>query len=158
MNKLYMLVGLPCSGKTTFREIHFPRTEYEHISSDDTIERNATMLNMKYFEIFPDLIDFAEKINRIKAEQAVKKQHSVVWDQTNLTVKSRAKKLALFPETYYKIAYIFNQPSEEVLKERLNEAYRKHNKMIPELVLERMIKSFEYPIQDEGFSEIRNIL
>jgi predicted kinase len=161
MSNVYFLVGIPCSGKTTFREQHFPKTEYIHISSDDIIEKIGTMFGRSYNTIFRDAIKFAQSECIRKAYDAVNGNklellpgRQVIWDQTNLTVKSRLSKLGMFPQ-YRKVAYVFPVPSQEVLAARLEEREKKNYKTVPRAVIDNMIKSIEIPTTAEGFDEIR---
>jgi predicted kinase len=158
MNRLYMLCGVPGSGKTTFRERQFDKNALV-LSTDDTIQKIATLFDLNYDDCFQDCIKFAE--NRIEKmlqhEFALQKKYErsvdIVWDQTNLTVKSRAKKLAKFEgKNYRKIIYVFPTPSPGELEIRL---WQRSGKTIPKHILDSMIASFEYPTLEEGWDEIR---
>jgi len=150
MPVLYMLVGIPCSGKTTFRHNYFGR-QFVHLSTDDIIESVADLHNKSYTEFFPLAIDPAQKLVENLAKKAVEQQKPVIWDQTNLSAKSRARKLEMFLG-YYKVAYVFSVPKN--LEARLNEPHRRANKFISRDIIDRMIVSFEEVTKEEGFDEI----
>ena len=80
---------------------------------------------------------------------AVKNDGDIVWDQTNLNRKTRAKKLIMIPDYYEKIAVVFPVPDD--LDKRLA---NRPGKTIPYHVMKNMIDSFEYPQMDEGFNVI----
>lgn len=151
---LCMLCGVPFSGKTTFRGWAFDNN-YVHISTDDVIQKTATLFCRTYNECFRDLIKFAEKEIRRELATAVLRNKDVVWDQTNLTVDSRAKKIALLPKDYYKIVYIFPTPDDEVLAKR--QSYIEGVKSIPPDVMDGMKANFVYPTYEEGWNEIRTL-
>ena len=154
MNILYMLMGIPGSGKSAFREKQFSGDYAEHISTDDVIQKIATLFDLTYDDCFQDCFKFAEAQILSQITKAINKNRLIVWDQTNLTRKSREKKLALFKDSSYKrIIYVFPTPDPEELKRRL---YKRPGKTIPPKILQSMIKSFEYPVLEEGFDEIRN--
>ena len=152
MPVLYMLIGVPCSGKTTFRHKYFGKS-FVHLSTDDIIEEVAKLHQMTYSQSFQMLIGPAQEMVNKLAENAIKAQKPVVWDQTNLTVKGRKSKLDLF-RGYYRVGYHFVTPKPVVLETRLNEEYRKNNKIVPPEVIARMAQQLEEPTLDEGFSEV----
>jgi len=76
--------------------------------------------------------------------------HTVIWDQTSTTVKSRARKFNMLPD-YEHIAVVFRTPDLDVLKERL---INRPGKEIPWEVVQGMIDNWEEPSEEEGFKEI----
>jgi tRNA uridine 5-carbamoylmethylation protein Kti12 len=81
---------------------------------------------------------------------AVKTGLNIIWDQTNLTHGSRAKKLKEIPSSQYeKIAVVFMTPPD--LDARLAS---RPGKTIPMNVIKQMLGSFEMPTLHEGFSKI----
>jgi predicted kinase len=150
-----MLVGLPLTGKTTFRKRMFEHFEGLVVSSDDQLMSLAAVHKMtSYNEAYPVLYERANKAALSLARYAAEHMINVVWDQTNLTRKSREKKLGLFPSTYYKIAYVFPTFTHTQLLERQKNVDRE-GKTIPEDALWNMRVSFDYPSVKEGFNEIR---
>jgi predicted kinase len=148
-----MLVGVPGSGKTTFREENFPKHEYTHVSLDDIIMKIATMFQRKYDDIFLLVADFAKNQMMQNAQLAIEQNKDIIWDQTNLTPESRMGKLSIFPSTYRKIAYVFYTPADHIHRARLETANR--HKFIPPKVVQSMIDSYVVPTFGEGFDEIR---
>lgn len=146
-----MLVGLPGSGKSTYRASFAGHDDWVHISSDDEVDALALERGITYNEAFA-LYDYKkrEKALVIKAKQAFNQLKNVIWDQTNLTVKSRAKKVSHVPDGYEKIAIIFPIPERHdgLWRRRLDD---RPGKTIPPHVLESMTESIEWPTVDEGF-------
>lgn len=152
---LYMLVGLPGSGKSTW----VSRNKIQHcitLSTDSYIEWFAATTGRTYNEVFKECIKRAEAFMNSNLESALETNFHIIWDQTNLTVKSRAKKLQKIPDCYRKVAVCFNMKSSEELL-RVNEERSKFGRSIPHHVLSNMINTFEEPTTNEGFDSIVNV-
>ena len=145
MPKLYMLIGVPASGKSTWRAEH--AGDAAVISTDDIIEQTAAASGRTYNEAFKENIKFATEIANARAKHAFATGEDVVHDQTNLTVKSRKSKLAMVPEHYEKIAVVFLTPDEAEWQRRLD----RPGKSIPQNILMGMRDSMQFPDPEEGF-------
>jgi len=146
MPTVYMLIGVPASGKSTWREKF--KGDALVISSDDLIETYAADHGKTYNEVFKEQIKIATKIALEHAEAAFAADQDVIWDQTNITKKSRASKLAMVPEHYRKTAVFFATPLEEEWQRRLNS---RPGKSIPAHILDSMVEMLEMPVLDEGW-------
>lgn len=149
---LYMLIGLPGCGKSTFRS----KPEFEKasvLSTDDEIENFASAQGRTYNEVFKERISFAEHMMNLRIEQLKKEQPPlIIWDQTNLSQKTREKKLKQFPD-YRKIAVYFNVPWEKI-KER-NEEREARGRGIHWGILTSMKAALQEPcLIEEDFDEI----
>lgn len=154
MNKphLYMLIGLPGTGKSTWVENH--KNNYGSktivLSTDDVLMMIGNQFGMTYNEMFDNIsYSFAEKMMMKGAAHAIQNKWNVIWDQTNLNVKTRQKKLSLFGDTYEKIGIYFPIPPDHEV--RLN---RRVGKVIPRNVMQSMKEKFEYPSTNEGFDRL----
>jgi predicted kinase len=153
MPTIYMLIGVPASGKSTWREKF--KGDALVISSDDLIEAYAADHDMTYNEVFKEQIKIATAVVKNEAQKAFVADQDVIWDQTNLTKKSRASKLAMVPEHYRKTAVFFATPLEEEWQRRLNS---RPGKSIPSYILDSMVEMLEMPEQDEGWHIIEYML
>lgn len=142
-----MLIGVPGSGKTTW--IRHNGSNAVVLSTDDKIEAIAKKQGKTYSDIFRDVIGKAEKEMYQDAMRSFKDGSDVIWDQTNITKKTRAKKLIMVPDNYKKIAVFFHTPKD--LSQRLAS---RPGKNIPEPVIISMINQLQEPSHDEGFDEI----
>lgn len=150
MPKFYMLIGVPASGKSTWlkQNIH---SGVSVASSDDYIESKAAAQNKTYNDVFRDEVKAGNQWAINTAKVAVELGQDLVWDQTNLTKKSRAPKLALIPDEYEKIAVFFRTPHPEVHRKRLDS---RPGKKIPDHIVGGMAATIEPPSKEEGFHEI----
>jgi predicted kinase len=153
MNKptLLMLIGLPGTGKSTWFNDYLNLEEnYYVLSTDMYIESAAHNENTTYDEAFDKHIKQATKELEVDVKYVRDCRADAVWDQTNLTVASRAKKLAKLPN-HKKIAVVFE--CDEV--EHVRRLASRPGKTIPQHVLNNM--RLERPTKDEGFDEIWTI-
>jgi len=152
---LYMMVGVPCSGKSTWIEKnkHIFCPNYSLIGTDHTIDAWAKMQEKTYDECFHMMIDAATKLMNETLREAIHYKKDIVWDQTNTSAKTRKNKIKSIPEEYYKIAVFFNTPKNDILSDRLNS---RPGKTIPGHVMKNMMENLEMPTLDEGFDTIIN--
>ena len=149
MPKLWMLVGVPAAGKSTWIKRH--DSNIMVASSDAYLDRIAASQGKTYNDVFADNIKAANQYAHHVAEQAFGLGLDLIWDQTNLNRKSRASKLAMVPDHYEKIAVYFPTPDQTEHERRLA---NRPGKVIPHNILMGMIRGLEKPTQAEGFDEI----
>jgi predicted kinase len=150
MNKLYVLVGVPASGKSTWVNNQEWAQDCAIVSTDFFIEEEAAKQGKTYNEVFDDFMPVAIRLMENQVMIAQANNMDIIWDQTSVAVKSRKKKLNMLPK-YYPIAVVFKTPEKEELEKRLNSRI---GKTIPKYVVESMIETFVMPTEEEGFREI----
>lgn len=142
-NEVIVLIGLPGSGKSTIR-IEYP--DYEVLSWDDTMEEMYE--GSTYGEKFAKADDKeVKKVLEEKRKRLVSEKKNVIIDMTNLTRKSRRRRLSAFPKSYKRTAIVCLVGFEE-LKQR-NEKRKAEGKFIKWEVFERMMKQTYPPMFDE---------
>ena len=150
MPKLYILVGVPGSGKSTWIENNTFTLPCACISTDKFVDAYAKEVGKTYSEVFDEFMPKAVKMMASEVIVARESNRDIVWDQTSTTVKSRARKLNMLPN-YHAIAVVFRTPNPTELARRLAS---RPGKNIPPAVLQSMISDWEEPTLEEGFDEI----
>ena len=150
MKKLYVLVGVPASGKSTWVANQNWVDECVVISTDEYVEAYAKECGQTYSEVFDDYMPTAVELMLAKVEWARDKGKDIIWDQTSTSIKTRANKFRMLPD-YYKIAVVFDVPETEELQRRLAS---RPGKDVPWNVVERMIAGWQEPTTEEGFDQI----
>jgi len=151
MTTLYVLVGVPGSGKTTWigRQM-FDWTNTVIVSTDHHVEQYARSIGKTYSEVFKDYMPTAVDLMAKTAVDAFKNNKVVIWDQTSTTATTRARKLRMAPAHYKKVAVVFKTPNADTHAKMLN----RPGKEIPTEIVQDMIDKFEYPTVEEGFDSI----
>jgi predicted kinase len=150
VNKVYVLVGVPGSGKSTWVADQLWTEDCAYISSDQLIEEAAAQQGKTYNDVFKDYVNTAISLMLDKVIEARDAGKDIIWDQTSVSVKSRKKKFSMLPD-YEHIAVVFKTPEEEELRRRLG---NRPGKNIPWEIVSSMINNFEMPTEEEGFKEV----
>jgi hypothetical protein len=150
--KLYVLIGVPGSGKSTWHSEQEWLQDAAYISTDRYVEEFAKSMGKTYSEVFKEVMP--ECVNLMIGDVVVAREagRDIVWDQTSTTVASRKRKFNMLPD-YYAIAVVCVTPEPADLVMRLDSRYDS-GKIIPDQVVQDMINNFEYPTEEEGFKEI----
>lgn len=144
-----MLVGLPGSGKSTYRERFY---DHVQLSTDDLIEVEAGRQGRFYDAVWAEHIDTATKMLNGHLANALRERQSIVYDRTNLTEKSRRKVLSQVPKEYIKTVVYF-EVSEPVRQSRMASRV---GKFIPPAADAQMISWYCRPVLEEGFDYVIN--
>lgn len=150
MPKVYMLVGVPGAGKSTWIKSRDWPSNTVTVSSDRFIDDHAAKEGKTYNEVFKDYAPIAMRLMDNQVLIAKTNGCDIIWDQTNTSVKSRKAKLAML-EGYEKIAVFFHTPEPEVLAWRLE---NRPGKSIPWNVMLSMMDNLAEPTEEEGFTTI----
>jgi predicted kinase len=150
MTKCYQLIGVPGAGKSTWIKNQVWALGLTIVSTDQHVHAYAKQQGKTYDEVFKDYMPTAVDLMAEQVIRAREQGHTIIWDQTSTTVKSRARKFNMLPD-YWHVAVVFPTPEIEVLKERIS---WRVGQPIPWEVVQGMIDNFEYPTNEEGFKEI----
>lgn len=166
--QLLMLVGLPASGKSTFRaqfesnirENLGSMDDYYVMSSDDLVEDYALTLGKTYNEVFADeqLRDLIMLETNTKFDLAVRAGKTIVIDRTNMSVKSRRAYVELAKAYKYEVdAMVFARPMTDAAHDEWNRRLDRPGKTIPTHVLIDMFRSYVRPTTEEGFTNVLDV-
>lgn len=146
---LYMLIGIPGSGKTTLRDrMNQDDIKKYYVSSDEVRfaffgdENNQNNNNFVF--------DYINAFTKLHLSNGI----SVIYDATNISAKRRKETLELFKDIPNRsVAIFFNVPLETCIERNNN-----RTRVVPEEVIRRMFKNIEPPTKDEGFDECYDII
>lgn len=143
MNSLYLMCGLPGSGKSTYAEM-LEKEKNCIIHSSDKIREELGDVNdqSKNTEVFEILH------KRIKND--LQNGKSVCYDATSLNRRRRVHFLREIKNIpCKKICVLVATPYEECLKQNMS-----RSRQVPVEVMDRMYKSFQMPCIYEGWDEV----
>ena len=142
MSTLYIMCGIPGSGKTYFANHFLPA---DVVVSRDNIRFTMLKENEDYFAKEPAVFN---EFVRVLA-QHLQHFNTVVADATHINIWSR-KKLTNAIDKYfkdYRIVYVVCAPSLQVCLYRNNK--RNGRTCVPEKVIREMFDKFHPPIMDQ---------
>ena len=148
MNKLYILCGLPYSGKTTLRKELVKKLHFDYVSVDEIMkERNM------WREGHPTQDDWNEaySIAYEQIKHLLKQNRNVIFDNANLTTQERgvAKQIAQSLEVQSMLIYI-KTSMEEIMKRRKENEITKLRGHLEDNLLKSAIDKFEEPTVEEN--------
>jgi predicted kinase len=159
--KLYVLVGPPAIGKSTWVRDNVPDAYL--INRDDIVDDVRGALGLKYDQMFrPENRRHQTEVDRLHRENiagAVASGKDIVVDMTNMGVNSRRNALRVIQgheSKYEKIAVIFDhRGKEDFVRDNVRRRAEKlGDKNIPYHVMTGMFDRFEIPTKVEGFDRI----
>lgn len=156
LNDLVVCVGLPGCGKSTYRLPYGDAV----LSTDNYIEMFALINNKTYNEVFESQIKNAENTMYDHMRKLIQENRSnIIWDQPNLTTKTRQKKLERFNQaggTHYRKIALFFEPDLQLSIIR-NQQRRAYGRGIKSHILENMFATLEVPTKSEGFDYVFHV-
>lgn len=154
MSTVYMMIGLPGVGKSTYISETEHLSEAKLISSDAYIEEQARYRQKTYNELFDSLIKNASSKAKYEFHVGLEENTDMVIDRTNMSKKSRQWWIDLAKKNGATlVAYVFWVPGNYV-EEHAKRLASRPGKVIPENVMKQMVASYEAPQFSEGFDEI----
>ena len=145
---LYVMVGAPGSGKTTFIQNHMNKETDKHVSRD-AIRFSLLNENDEYFSKETQV--FRNYINEIN--KALNEGYNVFADATHLNESSRNKLLKNIRVKPSSTECIYvRTPLERALE--LNELRKDTRAYVPRGQIRRMFNSMTKPSFEEGFDRI----
>ena len=160
---VYLLVGPPCSGKSSW--IRNSNKEWIVVNRDSCVlEVGAKHDKHSYDEAF-DLMhenkDVKKEINKVDSQKEDFAKNSsntdVVIDNPNLKIKNRKEWIDALGDTHNIIVVQFLTPFEDLVKRSTNRK-KVENKFISKNGMIRKLKTFYFPLKSEGIDKVEYIL
>lgn len=156
MPSLYILIGLPGSGKSTWCSKNASR-DAVIISSDNMVDDYARERGMNYSEAWGEINHgWIKRTLHETFDRSVSEGRDIIVDMTNMGAKARRSWLAKTPGNYEKIAVDF-QIDDKELDRRLDERAKATGKIIGKAIINSMASRYEAPTREEGFTKILRI-
>jgi predicted kinase len=154
---LYVLSGLPGTGKTTWREhkaaeLRAAGRTVTVCSPDDLVTDAATALGVTYAEAIR-IFELRRLFNAVtqQAARALKSSGDVIVDRLNLTPKTRSIVMR-YAGMHRRVAVAFEAPRTVIVAR--NKARELDGRAVPLSILEGMIPAYVRPEPSEGFDEV----
>jgi predicted kinase len=136
MPSVYVLMGLPGSGKTTWRNRFVAECHgaAHAVARDDVVEEVAVLHGVTYREAWTAFSKTIDKEFRRRLTEAFTLGEDVVVDNTNLTAKARRRIFSRVPEDWEKVGVIFDVPEHWLVHRLLARADAGGKRVAPWLV------------------------
>lgn len=149
MSKMYMVIGAPGCGKSTYIQNHLK--ENELVISRDKIRFGMLNDNDEYFSKEKEV--YNEFIKQIDA--AIAADATFYVDQTSLNAAARNKLFSRLKKRPDKVIGIYFTTSLDTILQR--NAQRTGRALVPEDAVINMFNSLTKPTLEEGFDEILEV-
>ena len=143
-NTLYITVGLPGSGKSTYAKEFIKGKEIEYLSSDSLravygkSEEDQTVTPLVFGHI------------KRKVDEFLKDGKNVMVDATNVNRKERSDYIKTAKKYGAKVVAIVFKMDRQGLIERNKKRGEQGSRVVPDWVIDKMLNKFEEPSYDEG--------
>ena len=152
--ELVIMVGVPCSGKSTYVKNNLDITKYQLLSSDNILEDFAKKEGITYNEAFKKYYPQAKALFYKQFVEASAKGQNIIVDRTSLNIEERAVLLKQASK-HQAVCFDFKIDYETAMER--NQKRASTGKFIPEETLKKMFAKYQKPSFDEGFARIVTI-
>ena len=143
-NTLYITVGLPGSGKSTYAKEFIKGKEIEYLSSDSLravygkSEEDQTVTPLVFGHI------------KRKVDEFLKDGKNVMVDATSVNRKERSDYISTAKKYGAKVVAIVFKMDRQGLIDRNKKRGEQGGRVVPDWVIDKMLNKFEEPSYDEG--------
>ena len=143
-NTLYITVGLPGSGKSTYVKNFIKDKEIEYLSSDSLravygkSEEDQTVTPLVFGHI------------KRKVDEFLKDGKNVLVDATSVNRKERSDYINTAKKYGAKVVAIVFKMDRQGLIDRNKKRGEQGGRVVPDWVIDKMLNKFEEPSYDEG--------
>jgi len=144
MNTLYITVGLPGSGKSTYAKEFIKGKEIEYLSSDSLravygkSEEDQTVTPLVFGHI------------KRKVDEFLKDGKNVLVDATSVNRKERSDYINTAKKYGAKVVAIVFKMDRQGLIDRNKKRGEQGGRVVPDWVIDKMLAKFEEPSYSEG--------
>jgi predicted kinase len=144
MNTLYITVGLPGSGKSTYAKEFIKGKEIEYLSSDSLravygkSEEDQTVTPLVFGHI------------KRKVDEFLKDGKNVMVDATSVNRKERSDYINTAKKYGAKVVAIVFKMDRQGLIDRNKKRGEQGGRVVPDWVIDKMLAKFEEPSYSEG--------
>ncbi|MCW2235730.1 ATP-binding protein [Azospirillum canadense] len=150
MPTVYMLMGPPGSGKTTWRSAFLAARAGQAVavSRDDVVAEVAASEGVSYRAAWRAFSRAIDKEYRRRLTDAFTHGLDVVVDATNVTAKARRRVLSRVPVGWERVGVLFDAP-DAVLMQRLTDRAAAGGPAVPPWLIAKMRADWVPPAPDE---------
>ena len=148
MNTLYLTIGAPGSGKSTYSKNLIKDKDIKYLSSDELRaqlgkdESDQTVTGQVFNHIKKKVVEYLEMGD------------SVLIDATNINKKDRKYYIDTAKQNNAKVIGLVCAVTKNELIERNTKRGESGGRNVPVWVIEKMLNKYEPPTTEEGFDEI----
>lgn len=151
MPKIIILIGLPASGKSTWRNNYIVKNSNTIvISNDDCLEKIGKEKRLTYNQSIHDndIQEYCKKYRNDLMKYGFDNDIDIIVDMTNMSKKSRNRSKGNVPKSY-QIDYVLFDIPRCIINHNNFERYISTGKYISDYVYSIMENNFEWPDEKE---------
>jgi len=148
MSTIYIAVGLPGSGKSTYAKNFIKGKDIEYLSSD---ELRAVFGKSEEDQTMTPLV--IGHIKR-KVDEFLKDGKNVLVDATSVNRKERADYINTAKKYGAKVVVLVFKLDRQGLIDRNKKRGQEGGRVVPDWVIDKMLAKYEEPSTSEGIDEI----
>ena len=147
-NILYITVGLPGSGKTTYSKKFVAENDVEYLSSDEL--RVVFGKNQEDQTVTPIVFGHIKK----KVDEFLKDGKNVLVDATSVNRKERRDYINTAKKYGVKtVVFVFKMDRQGLINRNIQRGTQ-GGRVVPDWVIDKMLLKFEEPLESEGIDQI----
>jgi predicted kinase len=148
MSTIYIAVGLPGSGKSTYAKNFIKGKDIEYLSSDELravfgkSEEDQTVTPLVFGHI------------KRKVDEFLKDGKNVLVDATSVNRRERADYITTAKKYSAKVVVLVFKMDRQGLIDRNKKRGEQGGRVVPDWVIDKMLAKYEEPSTSEGIDEI----